>query len=83
MSTLQHAAFQLDSGGFVVTVEAPNKPSFQALLRAINRINPDAFTPVPPPDGLVDALIERAETDDSDMGLKAGEALSYGGTEPE
>lgn len=83
MNTLQSSALPLDAGGFVVTVVAPSKPSFQALLRAINTVNPDAFEPVAPPEGLVDALIERAEQDDTDFGLKAGEALSYGGTEAE
>lgn len=82
MNTLQSSALPLDAGGFVVTVVAPSRASFQALLRVINTINPDAYAPVPVevPEGLVEAYIERAEADDSDMGLKAGEAISYGGT---
>jgi hypothetical protein len=35
---------ELDNGGFVVTVVTPCRASFQALLGAINRINPDAFS---------------------------------------
>jgi hypothetical protein len=80
MNTLQSSALPLDEGGFVVTVVAPTRATFQALLRAINTVNPDAYMPVRPPEGLVDALVERAEADDSDMGLKAGEAISPGGT---
>lgn len=83
MNTLQSSALPLDAGGFVVTVVAPSRSTFQALLRAINTVNPDAFTPVatPVPDVLVEALLERAETDDTDFGLKAGEAISYGGSD--
>jgi hypothetical protein len=82
VNTLQSSALPLDAGGFVVTVVAPSRSTFQALLRAINTVNPDAFSPVPVevPESLVDAYIERAESDDSDMGLKAGEEISYGGT---
>lgn len=81
MNTLQSSALPLDAGGFVVTVVAPTKPTFQALLRAINTVNPDAYMPAPPPvpEGLVEAYIERAESDDSNMGLKAGEAIGNGG----
>lgn len=63
MNTLQSSALPLDAGGFVVTVVAPSRSTFQALLRAINTVNPDAYSPVPPPSGLVEALVERAEVD--------------------
>lgn len=50
MNTLQSSALPLDSGGYVVTVVAPSAPTFKALLRAINAVNPDAYEPVGPMD---------------------------------
>lgn len=57
MNTLQSSALPLDAGGFVVTVVTPNKATFQALLGAINKINPAAFTPDVVPHGIAAALI--------------------------
>lgn len=63
MNTLQSSALPLDGGGYVVTVVAPSKASFQALLGAINRINPDAFEPVGPmPHGMAAALLRDLPT---------------------
>lgn len=81
MNTLQSSALPLDAGGFVVTVVAPSRSTFQALLRAINTVNPDAFELPQVPEPLVEAYIERAEQDDTDFGLKAGEAISPGLTD--
>lgn len=81
MNTLQSSALPLDAGGFVVTVVAPSRSTFQALLRAINTVNPDAFAPPQVPEPLVEAYIERAEVDDSNFGLTNGEAISPGLTD--
>lgn len=46
MSALKSTNVELGNGGYVVTVVTPCRASFQALLGAINRINPEAFVPV-------------------------------------
>lgn len=81
MNTLQSSSLPLDAGGFVVTVVAPSRSTFQALLRAINTVNPDAFELPQVPEPLVEAYIERAEVDGSNFGLKNGEAISPGLTD--
>lgn len=70
----------LDGGGFVVTVICPNHFSYQRLIQVLNEIVPEAGEPGEPAKRLKDdrpevmELISRAEQDDSDFGLKAGEA---------
>jgi hypothetical protein len=58
VTTLQSTHVEV-GGAYVVTVVAPTASVFQALLRAINTINPDAFQPVGPMDHTKAAALVR------------------------
>jgi len=58
VTTLQSTHIEV-GGAFVVTVVAPTAAVFQALLSAINRINPEGFQPIGPMDHTKAAALQR------------------------
>lgn len=64
------SSFPLDNAGFIVTVACPNRGSYDALMRALNNITPEAYEPGPPP-----PLTLHAES----LAVAAGEPATGGG----